>query len=114
MLAPSAKRIRRDYRASLTSPILESACSFESTAPHAYKSPLDVVGDNGGHLTLSAGDAEMSDAEDEGGKPHVRSCTAAGSPSSCHTVFGMYIRSIGGCSEQGQIAESSSNAPVMR
>ena len=78
VLAPSAKRIKRDYRATLTSPILESACSFESTTPHACKGPLDVVGDNAGHLTSSACEAEMTDGNDEGGKPQVRNCLASG------------------------------------
>ena len=113
LLAPSAKRIRRDNRPSLTSLSLESARSFERTALHACKGPLDVVEDNGGHLALSVGDAEMSNGEDEGDKPQVRSCTAAGSPSSCQTIFGMQICSIGGCSEQRQIAELSNDAPVM-
>ena len=111
LLTPCAKRIRRDHRATPTSPSLESARSFESTALHACKGSLDVVGDNGGHLTLSAGDAEMTDGEDEGGKPQVRSCTAAGSSRPCQTVFGMQMCRSAGCSEQGQIAEPSINAP---
>ena len=111
LLTPCAKRIKRDNRATPTSPSLESARSFESTGPHACKGSLDVVGDNGGHLTLSAGDAEMTDGEDEGGKPQVSICTAAGSPKSCQTVFGMQICRSGGCSEQWRIAEPSINAP---
>lgn len=106
VLAPSAKRIKMDYRATMTSPILESAYSFESTAPHAHKGVLDVVGDNGRHLGLSAGDAEMTDGDDEGGKPQVRDCTVSGSAHIPLTVFGVQICRDGGCNEQGCVQQT--------
>ena len=112
LLAPSAKRIKRDCRATPTSPILERARSFESAAPHACKGPMDVVGDSGGHVTLSAGDSDMTDGNNEGGKPQVSICTALGFPLYINTVLGMQICRSAGCSEQGQTAESYMNAPV--